>query len=124
MTVKYVLAFDTGKSSGVALLSYSETEPVRLVKAWQFGNGVQGLLDWLENQYPSSGWLLPYSPGSEAERLFWSRELGAVSEKFVPVPEPYLKSRASRTQRSMIPPSFTRSSWTDWMKQAWGCGCS
>ena len=86
MTVKYVLAFDPGKSSGVALLAYNETEPVRLVKAWQFGNGVQGLLDWLENQYPSSGWLLPYSPGSEAERLFWSRELVAVSEKFVPVP--------------------------------------
>ena len=86
MTVKYVLAFDPGKSSGIALLTYNETEPVRLVKAWQFGNGVQGLLDWLENHYPNSGWLLPYSPGSEAERLFWSSELVAVSEKFVPVP--------------------------------------
>ncbi len=32
--------------------------------------------------------------------------------KFVPVPEPYLNSRASRTHRSMIPPSFTRSSET------------
>ena len=45
MTANYVLAFDPGKSSGVALLSYSETEPARLVKAWQFGNGVQGLID-------------------------------------------------------------------------------
>ena len=45
-------------------------------------------------------------------------------EKLVPVPEPYLKSRASRTQRSMIPPSLTRSSWMLWMKQACGCGCS
>ena len=45
-------------------------------------------------------------------------------EKFDPVPEPYLNSRASRTQRSMMPPSFTRSSETDWMKQACGCGCS
>src|SRR5215813_3969076 len=44
-------------------------------------------------------------------------------EKFVPVPEPYLKSRASRTHRSMIPPGFTRSSETDWMKHACGCGC-
>ena len=85
MTVKYVLAFDPGKSSGVALLSYSETEPVRLVKAWQFGNGVQGLLDWLENHYPNSGWLLPYSPDSEAERLFWSSEVVVVSEKFTPL---------------------------------------
>src|SRR6516165_8628451 len=44
-------------------------------------------------------------------------------EKFDPEPEPYLKIRASRTQRSMIPPSLTRSSATDWMKQACGCGC-
>ena len=44
--------------------------------------------------------------------------------KFVPVPLPYLNSRASRVQRSMIPPSFTRSSLTLWMKQACGCGCS
>jgi hypothetical protein len=46
------------------------------------------------------------------------------AEKLVPVPEPYLKSRASRTHRSMMPPSPTRSSATDWMKQACGCGRS
>src|SRR4029077_12137912 len=46
------------------------------------------------------------------------------AEKLEPVPEPYLNRRASRTQRSMIPPSLTRSSLIDWMKQAWGCGCS
>src|SRR6476619_8434692 len=40
-------------------------------------------------------------------------------EKLEPVPEPYLKSRASRVQRSMMPPSPTRSSRTDWMKQLW-----
>ena len=45
-------------------------------------------------------------------------------EKLDPVPEPYLKRRASRTQRSMMPPSFTRSSETLWMKQACGCGRS
>ena len=44
--------------------------------------------------------------------------------KFVPVPDPYLNKRASRTQRSIMPPSFTRSSLTDWIKHAWGCGCS
>lgn len=80
-----MLAVDPGKSSGIALLAYNETEPVRLVKAWQFGNGVQGLLDWLENHYPNSGWLLPYSPDSEAERLFWSSEVVVVSEKFTPL---------------------------------------
>ena len=45
-------------------------------------------------------------------------------EKLLPVPEPYLNSRASRTQRSMMPFSPTRSSSTDWIKQACGCGCS
>ena len=45
-------------------------------------------------------------------------------EKFEPVPEPYLNRRASRTHRSMMPPSLTRSSCDDWMKQACGCGCS
>src|SRR5215475_8929486 len=45
-------------------------------------------------------------------------------EKFVPVPEPYLKMRASRTHKSMMPPSLTRSSLIDWMKQAWGDGRS
>ena len=40
-------------------------------------------------------------------------------EKLVPLPEPYLKMRASRVQRSMMPPSLTRSSETDWMKQLW-----
>ena len=56
----------------------------------------------------------PASPSLSARRL----------EKLVPVPEPYLNSRASRVHRSMMPPSFTRSSATDWMKQACGCGCS
>ena len=45
-------------------------------------------------------------------------------EKLVPVPEPYLHRRASRTQRSIIPPGFTRSSSMLWMKQAWGWGRS
>ena len=43
-----------------------------------------------------------------------------MSEKFEPVPEPYLKSRASRTHKSIMPFSFTWSSCTDCIKQAWG----
>ena len=34
-------------------------------------------------------------------------------EKFVPVPEPYLNNLASLTQRSIIPPSLTKSSLID-----------
>ena len=46
--------------------------------------------------------------------------LTGAGAKFAPTPEPYLKMRASRTHRSMIPPSFTRSSLIERMKQAWG----
>ena len=46
------------------------------------------------------------------------------AEKFDPVPDPNLKRRASRTHRSMIPFSLTKSSATLWMKQAWGWGRS
>src|SRR5215510_13320064 len=44
--------------------------------------------------------------------------------KHVPVPEPYLKMRASRTHKSMMPPSLTRSSLMLWIKQACGEGRS
>ena len=36
-----------------------------------------------------------------------------IFEKLLPVPEPNLNKRASRVQRSMIPPSLTKSSETD-----------
>jgi hypothetical protein len=45
-----------------------------------------------------------------------------IAEKLDPAPEPNLKMRASRTQRSMMPPGFTRSSLTLRMKQACGAG--
>ena len=44
---EYVLSFDPGVSTGVALLGYNEVEPAYLIKAWQFSNGVSGLLSWL-----------------------------------------------------------------------------
>ena len=34
-------------------------------------------------------------------------------EKLLPVPDPYLNSRASRTHKSIMPPSPTRSSFID-----------
>ncbi|VVB56743.1 Uncharacterised protein [uncultured archaeon] len=56
----------------------------------------------------------PPDRGSPAERK---------EEKFVPVPEPNLNSRASRVTKSKMPPSDTKSSRMDWMKQACSCGC-
>lgn len=82
-----MLAFDPGKSSGIALLSYSETEPARLVKAWQFDNGVQGLIDWIEDYSTTAtgGWYLPRLPNSETRSVFRSSEITTISEKFTPI---------------------------------------
>lgn len=66
----YLLAFDPGKSTGVALGSYSDTEPYRLVEAWQFGNGVDGLLDWIDNH----------------DHVHVDLEPIVICEKFVPIP--------------------------------------
>lgn len=47
--LKHVLSIDPGKSSGVALGSYSDTQPYTLVKCWQFGGGAEGLHKWVVN---------------------------------------------------------------------------
>lgn len=49
--MSYLLSIDAGKSTGIALLSYSNTEPASLVAGWQFGNGVTGFLDWYYEVY-------------------------------------------------------------------------
>lgn len=87
MTTKYVLAFDPGKSSGVALLAYNETEPVRLVKAWQFGNGVQGLLDFVEDVFDpfAFGWVLPTPRFPQTGEYIRSSSITVISEKFTPL---------------------------------------
>lgn len=46
--LKHVLSIDPGKSSGLALGSYSDTQPYTLVKCWQVSGGPEGLHDWLE----------------------------------------------------------------------------
>lgn len=48
MTDQYILSIDTGKSSGIALLAYNDRE-VWLEKAWQFGGGVAGLIQWVSD---------------------------------------------------------------------------
>ena len=95
MSDKYVLACDPGKSSGVALLAYNETEPAKLVKAWQFGNGVQGLIDWLDVHrlwdydcgYGSHEqfWILPMTAHPSSSGYVWDSQLTVISEKFTPL---------------------------------------
>src|SRR5690625_5402079 len=87
---KYVLAFDPGVSSGVALATYSDDEPFDLVEAWQFGNGVQGLLDWLEDHIPSGRFMV--------KKREWGFSLHLetiVCEKIVP--------RSALTMKCTIP---------------------
>lgn len=83
MSLNYVLAFDPGVSSGVALASYGEDEPFFLENVWQFGDGISGLLAWgrkhLQDGYPFSGDVLSFE-GFEVPL----EEITVISEKFVP----------------------------------------
>lgn len=47
----YVLSFDTGLSTGIALIGYSDDAPPTLEDAWQFSGGVAGLLAWCGRHY-------------------------------------------------------------------------
>lgn len=76
---KYVLAFDPGVSSGVALASYSDDEPFDLVDVWQIGNGIEGLLDWLDEHIPDQGSPVKKKEGAKSISL-----ATIVCEKFVP----------------------------------------
>lgn len=71
MTTKHLLAFDPGRSTGVALGRYTDTEPYTLVKAWQFTGGATGLIAWLDDHFDTG-----YSPDPN---------FTVISEKFVPV---------------------------------------
>lgn len=46
MAKQYDIWVDGGVSTGIALVSYSDTEPLKVEQVWQVGNGVRGFLDW------------------------------------------------------------------------------
>jgi len=47
----FLLTFDPGKSTGIALGEYSDSDPYKLVKVWQTQNGLHGVLEWLGEHY-------------------------------------------------------------------------
>lgn len=49
--MKHLVAFDPGQSTGIALGTYSDSEPYTLVDVWQTQNGLTGVLDWLGEHY-------------------------------------------------------------------------
>ena len=69
---KYLLAFDPGKSSGIVLGAYSDSEPYIVVNKWQPQNGVQGLLDWAD--------------GEGIMNYHVREDVTCISEKFIPRP--------------------------------------
>ena len=77
---EYVLSFDPGVSTGVALLGYNEVEPAYLIKAWQFSNGVSGLLSWLGEHWRESYWDSEW--GTQYPPTLWLPELGPDKQYF------------------------------------------
>ena len=81
---QHLLSFDGGKSSGIALLEFSASKPVRLVKAWQVERGVVGLIEWVDN------YLYWDTRGLEDVRAIYTGEDAftihhTISEKFTPL---------------------------------------
>jgi len=81
--MQYVLSIDPGKSSGIALGKYSDTEPYQLVKAWQFQGGVVGLIDFFMYKCPELSEVGPWCEYIEGT-VIQSFDL-IVTEKFVPI---------------------------------------
>lgn len=87
MNDRYILSFDTGLSSGIALGKYSETEPYSLVKAYQFTEGVAGLCNWLSDHFeghrqdvPGHFWINDGEGGWHGSFV-----TTIISEKFTPI---------------------------------------
>jgi len=47
----YILSFDPGQSTGIALGLYSEKDPYEVLQVWQTQNGLSGVLEWLGEHY-------------------------------------------------------------------------
>lgn len=85
----YILSIDPGKSSGVALVAYTESEPARLVKAWQLERGLAGFKDWTYDNgfFPVDGGRNVWWRDGEllAEWDIYEGNVTIVTEKFQPI---------------------------------------
>jgi hypothetical protein len=77
MTTRFILSIDGGKSTGTAFFSYSDAQPARLVRGWQFSGGVGAFVDWAKEQLWSDK-SLPFNGVDYPE-------LTIVAERFVPL---------------------------------------
>lgn len=82
VTNQYVLSIDPGKSSGIALGKYSETEPYSLMEAWQFSGGAASLKGVFKNATTRLGGI-PSGFGLSGFRV--ADRFTIISEKFTPL---------------------------------------
>lgn len=79
----HLLVIDPGKSTGITLGTYSDTEPYQRVEYWQFGRGLYGLSDWISDHIQNNH-LFWYDP--DGEEMWVSLDhVTIVTEKFVPL---------------------------------------
>ena len=84
---QYILSFDPGKSTGIALGKITDTEPYSLVKAWQFEGGLQSLVNWIHDHFEGHRPDVPglfHLHGDEFENCR-SFNTHIISEKFQPI---------------------------------------
>lgn len=79
---EYVLSFDPGVSTGVALGRFSDDTPYKLVKAWQFSGGAAGLKEWLHVWWDFY-YSCPNHRNFDTGEALWG--LTVISEKFTPL---------------------------------------
>lgn len=82
MSDRYLLSIDPGKSTGIALLGYSD-KSMWLEQGWQFSGGVSGLMKWIAQYTEDSpfhvGWTLP---GVGEVGFFYDEAPEVIAEKF------------------------------------------
>lgn len=79
MTNQYILSFDPGVSTGVALLAVPDDYPAYVVTGWQFGGGVEGLVQWVRKYLSTEGVITIPGPVDITDGF------EVISEKFKPI---------------------------------------
>lgn len=81
MSDTYILSFDPGKSSGIALGHLSSRSPYRMIRAWQLEGGEKAITEFVrENLWDQEyGFVCYDNIGLD------SRDVVTISEKFTPL---------------------------------------
>lgn len=83
MTKQYDIWVDGGLSTGIALVSYSDTQPLKVEQVWQVEGGVDGFLEWWEESLDEGHSWSDRAFISKGRRLDFDM-VRFYSEKFTP----------------------------------------